>query len=421
MSIIKTHQVCLVTNNAEATLLSRHQGYARFAFNHALADFKEGLDAGEWRGDQTLRPRFNAVKRTLAPWSATLSQNASKYAILELGQAIGAFGTYRKAVRAGKKVKQVGFPRFRKRSSASGFRADNGPGTVRLEGKSIRLPKIGTLRTRESLRFDGDVVEVTVKREAGRWFACVAVRMPETPPLPRPEEVIGVDVGIKTLAVCSDGTVYENPQALRKSLSRLRRLDKSIARSRNAHGRNQHSNRRERQYRLRETVHARVRNIRNDAHHKAASAITAKPVGKVVVETLNVSGMMKNRRLSRALADASLAGFIAKLEYRCAWLGLAFEKVDRWFPSTRTCSKCGAVRPNMDLSERTFVCHSCGVMIDRDLNAALNLKNAESCPASGRGAEISPAISGCQATAVKRQETAVRDNQRLSLIGIGSQ
>jgi putative transposase len=220
-----------------------------------------------------------------------------------------------------------------------------------------------------------------------------------------------VDVGIKTLAVCSDGTVYENPQALRKSLSRLRRLDKSIARSRNAHGKNQHSNRRERKYRLRETVHARVRNIRNDAQHKAASAITAKPVGKVVVETLNVSGMLQNRRLSRALADASLAGFTAKLEYQCGWLGFAFEKVDRWFSSTRTCSECGAVRPNMDLSERTFVCHSCGVMIDRDRNAALNLSNAESYPASGRGAEMSPAIFGWQATAVKRQETAVRDNR----------
>ena len=104
------------------------------------------------------------------------------------------------------------------------------------------------------------------------------------------------------------------------------------------------------------------------------------------IETLNVAGMIRAGLQSRALADASLAGFIAKLEYRCGWLGLAFEKVDRWFPSTRTCSKCGAVRPNMDLSERTFVCHSCGVMIDRDLNAALNLGNAESYPASGRGA-----------------------------------
>ena len=167
MSIVKTHKVRLVTNNAESTALARHLGYARFSYNHALADFKAGLDVGEWRGDRTLRPRFNAQKRTLAPWSVDLSQNASKYAIIELGQAIASFGAYRKAVAAGKKVRHVGFPRFRKRTSSSGFRADNGPGTVRMDGKTIRLPKIGPLRTREPLRFTGDVREVTVKREAG--------------------------------------------------------------------------------------------------------------------------------------------------------------------------------------------------------------------------------------------------------------
>ena len=421
MSIVKTHKVRLVVNNAESSRLARHLGYARFAYNHALADFKSGLDDGEWRGDKTLRPRFNAVKWSLAPWSAELSQNASKYAIIELGQAIGAFGMYQMAIKAGRKVRHVGFPRFRKRTSASGFRADNGPGTVSLDGKSIQLPKIGRFRTREALRFDGEIAEVTVKREAGRWFACVAVKTTESPPPPRPGETIGVDVGVKTLAVCSDGTVYQNPKALRKTLGRLRRLDKSIARSRKTHGKTHHSNRRERKYRLRETAHARIRNIRNDAHHKAASAITAKPVGKVVVETLNVSGMVKNRRLARSLADASLAGFIAKLEYRCGWNGIAFEKVDRWFPSTKTCSECGALRPNMELSERTFVCHSCGVMLDRDLNAAANLKNAESFPASGRGAEIRPdGGDRRQAAAMKRQKTTTGDKLRLSPIGVGS-
>ena len=419
MSIVKTHKVRLVTNNAESTALARHLGYARFSYNHALADFKAGLDVGEWRGDRTLRPRFNAQKRTLAPWSVDLSQNASKYAIIELGQAIASFGAYRKAVAAGKKVRHVGFPRFRKRTSSSGFRADNGPGTVRMDGKTIRLPKIGPLRTREPLRFTGDVREVTVKREAGRWFACVTVNTSESAPTQRNGDAVGVDVGIKSLAVCSDGAVYENPKALRKAQGRLRRLDRAIARS-NTHGRNRHSNRRERKYRLREAAHARIVNIRNDAHHKAASAITAKPVGKVVVENLNVSGMLRNRRLARALAGASLAGFIDKLEYRCWWNGITFEKVDRWFPSTKTCSECGAVRPNMALSERTFICHSCGVMLDRDLNAARNLENAESFPASGRGAEIRPGGVDRPAAAEKRQKTATGDNHRLSSIGIGS-
>ena len=252
MSIVKTHKVRLVTNNAESTALARHLGYARFSYNHALADFKAGLDVGEWRGDRTLRPRFNAQKRTLAPWSVDLSQNASKYAIIELGQAIASFGAYRKAVAAGKKVRHVGFPRFRKRTSSSGFRADNGPGTVRMDGKTIRLPKIGPLRTREPLRFTGDVREVTVKREAGRWFACVTVNTSESAPTQRNGDAVGVDVGIKSLAVCSDGAVYENPKALRKAQGRLRRLDRAIARSRNTHGRNRHSNRRERKYRLRE-------------------------------------------------------------------------------------------------------------------------------------------------------------------------
>ena len=282
-----------------------------------------------------------------------------------------------------------------------------------MDGKTIRLPKIGVIRTAEALRFDGGVAEVTVKREAGRWFACVTVRMPDPSRVARSGDAVGVDVGIKTLAVCSDGTEYRNPKALRKALGRLRRLDKSIARSRKIHGKARHSNRRERKYQQREAVHTRVRNIRNDAHHKAASAITAKPVGKVVVETLNVSGMMKNHRLARSLADASLAGFIAKLEYRCRWDGIAFEKVDRWFLSTKTCSECGAVRPNMDLSERTFICHSCGVMLGRDLNAARNLENAESYPASGRGAKIRPDGYVCPAVLRSVKRPPIGNNPRI--------
>ena len=355
--LIKTHKIALVTNNREASLLAQHAGFARFAYNSALADFKAGLDQGEWRRDRTLQRRFNAVK----------------YAIVDLGQAIDAFGAYRRAVKAGKKVRRVGFPRFHRRSSHCSFRADNGPRTVRMAGKAIRLPKIGTLRTRETLRFTGVIAEATVTREAGRWYACVTVRTGEQPGVRRCAGVLGVDVGIKALATCSDGTFYENPRALRLYASRLRRVDKAIARSKNLIGESTRSNRRERGYLQRQRIYARIKAIRNDTHHKATSAIVAKPVGRVVVETLNVSGMLRNRRLAKALSDAGLAGFLRKWEYKCRWQGVQLEKADRWLPSTRTCSECGAVRPNMDLSERTFVCHACGVMVERDLNAAVNL------------------------------------------------
>ena len=429
--MLKTHKIALVTNNREATLLARHAGFARFAYNSALADFKEGLDRREWLGERTLRPRFNALKESVAPWSTDLSQNAGKYAIIDLGQAIDRWGEYRKAKKAwdagGRaagmpKPRHVGFPRFHRRATHCSFRADNGPGTIRVDGRAVRLPKIGWIRTREELRFAGVVAEATVTREAGHWYACIAVRTPEPPPTPIGGPVVGVDVGIRTLAVCSDGAVYSNPRALRLHSSRLRRVDKAIARSRKVHGEKKRSKRRERLYLRRQRLHVRTANIRNDAHHKATSAIAAKPVGTVRAETLNVSGMVKNRRLARALADAGLAGFLGKLEYKCGWKGIAFQKVDRWYPSTKTCSACGTVRPNMGLGERTFLCYACGVMLDRDLNAAVNLAAyAESSPVKGRGADVRPGRSGSgQAVATKRQNTANVDNHRLSEIGVGS-
>ena len=148
----------------------------------------------------------------------------------------------------------------------------------------------------------------------------------------------------------------------------------------------------------------------------------AKSVGRVVVETLNVSGMLRNRRLAKSLSDAGLAGFLRKLEYKCRWRGLGFEKADRWLPSTRTCSQCGAVRPNMDLSERTFVCHACGVVVERDLNAAVNLAAyAESIPVKGRGANVSPdRPKDGPAVAVKRQKTAVEGEHGSSSSSVGS-
>ena len=186
----------------------------------------------------------------------------------------------------------------------------------------------------EELRFRGSIREVTINRTAGTWFACFCVEDGQTPPSVKDGPTIGVDVGVGTMAVCSDGTKVENPKALARGLKRLRRLDKAIARSRNVHGRSSHSNRRERLYARRRRLHARVVNVRNDNHHKATTAI-AKSCGRVVVETLNVSGMMRNRRLARAIADAGMSGFLTKLEYKCVWYGAEYLKADRWYPSSK--------------------------------------------------------------------------------------
>ena len=148
---------------------------------------------------------------------------------------------------------------------------------------------------------------------------------------------IGVDVGVGAVAVCLDGTTVTNPQALASGIKRLRRLDKAIARSLNVHGKSNHSNRRERLYARRRSLYARVVNVRNDNHHKATTAI-AKSAGRVVAETLNVSGMVRNRRLARAIVDAGMAGFLSKLEYKCTWYGAEFVKAYPWFASSKLCA-----------------------------------------------------------------------------------
>lgn len=390
----RAHRVALKPTPDQESLFSQHAGYTRFAYNWALGEFKAGLEVGEWLTDRTLRPRWNRVKSMIAPWGAALCQNAAKYAIIDFGQAAYSWGDSLQRVKAGHcSGRRVGFPRFKRRRHEQGFRADNGPDTVRVDGKVVILPKIGKVPMVEELRFHGSVREVTVNRTAGIWFACFCIEDGQQAPPVKNGPIVGVDVGVGTMAMRSDGTKVENPKALSSALQELRRVDKAIARSRNVHGRNDHSNRRERLYTRRRNLHARIVNVRNDNHHKATKAI-AKSAGRVVVETLNVVGMLRNRRLARAVADAGMSGFLTKLEYKCLWYGAEYVKADRWFASSKLCSSYGWKNKDMTLSDREWRCGECGVMNERDVNAARNLEQwpGLSLPVTGRGDCVSPAM-----------------------------
>ena len=392
--MLKSHRICLRPTPEQERLFLQHAGYARFAYNWAVGEFKAGLDVGEWLNERTLRPRWNQVKRIIAPWASALSQNAAKYAIIDLGQTAEAWGAWRRAVSTGKPSgRRRGFPRFKRHKHEQGFRADNGPDTVRADGKAVLVPRIGRVSMVEELRFRGSVREVTINRTAGSWFASFCVEDGQPVPPVKAGATIGVDVGVGILAVCSNGLVVRNPKALQSETGRLRRVDKAIARSRTAHGRSNHSNRRERLYAKRRMVHARIVQVGNDSHHKATTAI-AKSAGRVVVESLNVSGMLRNRRLAGAIADAGMAGFLAKLEYKCAWYGAEFIRADPWFPSSKLCAHCGWRNGALSLSDRQWRCGSCGAVNERDANAALNLEMwpGLSFPASGRGDRVSPAM-----------------------------
>ena len=239
-----------------------------------------------------------------------------------------------------------------------------------MEGKRIKLPKIGWIRTFEQLRFVGNqIVSVTISRTAHRWFASVSVEVGT--PLKvdmSTHPTIGIDVGINTLATLDDGTKYQNPKALKRYERKLKREQRKLSRkvflSENWY----------KQKRIVERIHYRIACIRKDAHHKATTEIV-KRASRISIETLQVTNLLKNRKLAKALSDAALGGFLEKLKTKAESLSIPIVQADRFFASSKTCSHCGHKKDDLTLSDREYQCSHCGTSIDRDVNAAINLKH----------------------------------------------
>jgi len=218
-----------------------------------------------------------------------------------------------------------------------------------------------------------NILSATVSEQAGRWFVSVQVEEEVSDAVQASGKPVGIDLGIKTLATCSDGRTIENPKALRKNLKKLKRLSRRHSRKQER-GKN-----RKKAARKLARLHARIAHIRSDALHKATSALVAKtkPASErpavMVIEDLNVAGILKNRKLSRAIADVGFAELRRQLEYKADLAGSASKVVSRWYPSSKTCSNCEWVDDDLTLADRVFVCQECGLVLDRDLNAALNL------------------------------------------------
>jgi putative transposase len=241
-------------------------------------------------------------------------------------------------------------------------------GTIRFEGRKIQLPRIGKVRIKEKREryHSGRILSITVRRRADRWFVSVTVEEEIPDPTPRDRQVVGVDLGVKTMATLSDGTVFANPRAFGRKLKKIRQFSKSLSRKKKGS-----KNSEKAKLRL-ARMYLRIFNIRQDNLHKLTTYL-AKSHSKIVIEDLCVSGMMKNRRLARAIGDVGFYEFRRQLEYKCQWYGSQLVVVPRTFPSSKLCSHCGHIKKELLLSEREYVCEQCGLQIDRDLNAALNL------------------------------------------------
>ena len=345
--------------------MAKHAGYARVAYNFALSSFKAGLDKDEWRSYMDIKREFNAVKREKFDWCSELSQNASKNAIHNLGDAVMRW-----------KKGQNKFPVYKNRSGKCSYQADNGQGTVDVYKKRIHLPKIGWVRMCEELRYSGEITKVVISKHNNKWFASITVRRLDSNNykhqpllLDDTKEPIGIDVGINTLATCSNGDTYDNPRPLKRYERKLARANRRLSR------RQKGSQNWYKAKTLLTAVHARIGNIREDAHHQATIRIVRK-ASVIGIETLNISGLLKNRKLSKALSDSALGGFLVKLKYKAERRGIPIIEASQFFASSKNCSNCGHKKVDLTLSDRTYHCPECGFECDRDLNAAINL-----CPA----------------------------------------
>ena len=376
-------------------LMASHAGAARFAYNAGLAHVKEAIGGGEppeW-SHYSLRRWWNANKDELAVNRATgevwWSQNSKEAYSGALRDLARGFSNWSKSRNGQRKGKRVGFPKFKSKNTTMRFAYSTGfTAPTAGDPYGLKLPRIGRVHCMENVydRVNGArLVRITVSRRAGNWCASLTVERDSAPaPASSPKGgAVGVDLGVKHLATLSDGAVIPNPRALGARLKALRKAQQAL--SRKVKG----SARREKAKKRVARLHARVADVRADAIHKATTMI-AEMYSTACIEDLNVAGMVKNHHLARSLSDAALGEFRRQLEYKAARTGAVLRVVDRWFPSSKTCSNCGVVKAKLPLSERTFNCDACGTSMDRDLNAAVNIQVAGSAPETlnARGEDV---------------------------------
>ena len=342
----------LKLNNKQKTLLAKHAGVARHAYNWGLATCFKALENNEKLPTAIdLHKKLVAEVKPIYSWYYEVSKCAPQQALRNLSTAFKNWWIH----------KHTKCPRFKKKGHHDSFYLEGG---LKVSGNRFKLPRIGWVNVHENLPAITPK-NVTISRHADRWFISFKYEL-DIANTPKIRERIGVDIGINSLATCSDGTVIKNRKAYRKHKKKLARLQRNLARKQKGS-----KNRQKAQVKL-ARQHKKVVQIRKDTIHKLTSWL-AKNHSEIVIENLNVSGMLKNHRLASAVADCGFYEFRRQLEYKTEWYGSKLVMADRFYPSSQLCSNCQN-KQKMPLSKRVYECKNCGLKIDRDLNASINLE-----------------------------------------------
>lgn len=399
MKITKAHQIKLNPTPEQEQYFWQAAGIARYAFNWGLARYNEILDYNREHPDQKqrvngrlLKKEFNQVK---PDWVSGVTCWAYQGAFDDLQSAFRMFwdkskkGLIPKAKKPRKDGRPNGWPRFksRNRSMPTFYLANT---VFKFDGHLVQFDKgrVGWVNMAEPLRFEGKVLGGRVTYQHGRWWLSVQVEYEIEELVPSPD-IVGVDLGIKYLAVTSDGEVFHNPKAFQKVQRKLKRLQRKLDRQRRANNPDnfnldgtvkngpktwvKSANMIKTEQAI-QRLHYRVACIRNEASHTMTTSI-AQNYGVIGIEDLNIKGVQQNGRLSKAISDAALYEKRRQLEYKAGWNGGIVVPVSRWFPSSKTCNNCGWINGELRLSDREWTCQECGQVNHRDGNAALNIRD----------------------------------------------
>lgn len=386
-------------------MLRSHCGAQRKAYNWGLGVIKANLDQraaersygidedsltplADWSA-YGLRKTWNQVKDEVAPWWRENSKEAYASGLANLAAGLSNWSSSKNGGRTGARMR---FPRFKSKRAPQSCRFTTGAfGLTETDRRHVRLPRIGIVRTCESTRKlarrisagTTRIRSATITYSGGRWFVSFSVETQRTDPPPtKADAVVGIDRGISHLAVLSQPVpgvsdeqgMVANPRHLERALRRMRRAQRRSARRFGPDRRAgvSGSARWHRSNAKVQRLHAQVANARADGLHKLTTALTNR-FGTIVVEDLNVAGMLRNRRLARHISDAGWRELRRQLTYKAHWRGTELIVADRWFPSSKLCGRCGVVKAKLRLRDRVFCCDSCGHRTDRDANAARNL------------------------------------------------